>query len=127
MKGDERIYGNLDQMIDDALGEVPAGHVPNDIASKVLVRIDQVPVIRELAFESTLKLSLVIGVFVVLVTSLLLFGIADVNTLEAFIEKNRMILFPALFMILFTWLFNDIVLKYLFRKSEPKGSRSWQA
>lgn len=125
MKGDDLKYDRIDQMIEEALKEAPAGPVPGNISSRVLVRIESTPVLKELAMESTLKLSLVIGVFVVLVTSLILFGVADLYTLQGIIEKYRMIIIPALIISLFTWLFNDIVLKYLFRKSESKHQGAW--
>ncbi len=119
MNSEGRKYRILDELIDEVLSESPRA-LPEDFTSRVLERVEQPGILKELAFESTMKIGLVIGVFIILATSFILFGIADLHTVGAFLSSHRSILIPATVVILFSWLFNDVVLKYMMRKA------SWQ-
>ncbi len=109
-------YGMLDKLIDEALGEAPGRMMPSGLTARVMEKVAKPDILKELAFESTLKIGLVIALFVILATSFLLFGITDLHSVEMFLVKYKQILLPLSLVTLFTWLFNDIVLKYLFRR-----------
>jgi hypothetical protein len=92
-----------------------------DFTSKVMRRVERRDILRELALESTMKMSVVVGAFVVLSTTFLLLGIADLHAMESFLEKYRMLILPGAGILLFTWLFNDIILKYLLHRPAGEG------
>ena len=117
MNKEGKYYRALDQLIDEALGEAPGMPLPPGFTSRLMRKVGKRDVIRELALESTLKISLVVGAFVVLSTTFLVLGITDLHAMQSFLEKYRIIILPGAGGILFTWLFNDIILKYMFRKA----------
>ncbi len=118
MKSEGKSYDMLDKLIDEALGEAPGVPLSAGFTSRVLEKIEKPDILKELAFESTLKVGLVIGLLVILATSFLLFGISDLHSVETFVLKYKQVIIPVALLMLFTWLFNDIVLKYMFWRSE---------
>ncbi len=121
MENEDKKYGMLDDLITDALEDGSFTSVPGGLTARVMRKIEKPDILKELAFESTMKVGLVIATFVILTTTFLVLGIADIHTVGIFMGKYRAIIFPVAVLILFTWLFNDIILKYMFRRSGIEG------
>ncbi len=118
MKNEDKKYDALDRLIDETLSAAPDVMIPVDFTERVMHKIEKPSVIRELVVETSMKIGIVAGTLLVLFVSFLVAGMTNLYTIEYFLYSYSPYLIPVALIILFTWIFNDVLLPYLFSKSE---------
>lgn len=118
MKNEDKKYDALDRLIDETLSAAPDVMIPVDFTERVMHKIEKPSVIRELVVETSMKIGIVAGTLLVLFVSFLVAGMTNLYTIEYFLYSYSPYLIPVALIILFTWIFNDVLLPYLFSKSD---------
>ncbi len=115
-KEKDKISERMDALIDEALQEAPQIPVPPGFPEKVMARIEKQSYLREIVQEAYLKAGLVAGLIFVLLASLMITGFISLRQIGHFIGQYIPIITAISFIILFTWLLNDVALKYVLGK-----------
>lgn len=118
MKNEVKKFDALDRLIDETFSAAPDVMIPVDFTERVMHKIEKPSVIRELVVETSMKIGIVAGTLLVLFVSFLVAGMTNLYTIEYFLYSYSPYLIPVALIILFTWIFNDVLLPYLFSKSD---------
>lgn len=111
----------MNALIDETLQEIPQNPLPKDFTEKVMAKLEKRTYLQEIVQEASLKALVVAGLILVLLTSLLSAGFISFEQITDFVLIHARIITLLSSVLLFTWLFNDVLLKYLFiykRRSE---------
>lgn len=110
--------GNLDGIIDEALRQPPDLTIPDSFTSDLVKRLEKQLAWKELLAEFGLKAGLVLAALVIMGICLVFPAKTDPAPLIQWIMNNRFIVTGILGVGLFTFIFDQVVLKYMFKKSE---------
>jgi len=108
----------LDRLIDEMLSTEPEQMLEADFTDRIMYKIEKPSLIRELAVETFMKIGIVAGTLLVLFISFLVAGMTNLYRIEYFLLSYTSYIIPLALIILFTWIFNDVLLPYLFSKSD---------
>jgi len=117
MKNIEKKNDSLDRLIEEILSAEPEQMLAADFTDRVMYKIEKPSLIRELAVETFMKIGIVAGILLVLFVSFLITGMTNLYTIEYFLLSYSQYIIPLALIILFTWIFNDVLLPYLFSRS----------
>jgi hypothetical protein len=117
MKTGEELSDKIDAIITEALHEEPGHSIPAFLAEKIMKKIRKQMILQELFNEFFLKLSLVSGVLVAFFIILLITGIEYSHSLLSGITSHWQMISIVIFSIAFTFMADQIFLKYFLRKS----------
>lgn len=107
----------LDGMIDKALGEPPDYIIPDSFTDKLVKKLEKQLAWKELLAEFGLKAGLVLAALVIMAVCLIFPAKNDPAPLIQWIGNNRFIVTGIIGVGLFTFVFNQVLLKYMFKKS----------
>ena len=108
---------NLDGIIDESLRTPPDFDISASFTDDLVKRLERQLAWRELLGEFGIKLSLILGALMVVLICLIFPAKNDPTPWIAWLAQNRMTVSGILCIILFTFVFDQVLLKYLFGKS----------
>jgi len=107
----------LDGMLEDALHRPPDYFIPDSFTDDLVKRLEKRLAWKELLSEFGLKSALVLGALIVLLFCLIFPAKNDPMPWIAWIAQNRIMVGGAISVILFTFVFDQILLKYLVNRN----------
>lgn len=107
----------LDGMLEDALHRPPDFFIPDSFTDDLVKRLEKQLAWKELLSEFGLKTALVLGALVVLLVCLIFPAKNDPMPWIAWIAQNRIMVAGIISILLFTFVFDQLFLKYLFGRS----------
>jgi len=108
---------NLDGLIDDALRQPPDFIIPDTFTSLLVKKLEKQLAWKELLSEFGLKAGLVIAALIIMVTCLVFPAKTDPLPWINWIARNRFMVTGLIGVGIFIVLFDQILLKFLFRRT----------
>lgn len=106
----------LNGIIDDSLRQPPDFIIPDSFTDKIMKRLEKQLAWKELFSELGIKLVLVSGALIILLVCLIFPAKNDPLPWINWIIRNRIAIIGLMGIGLFTVLFDQILLKFMFRK-----------
>ncbi|MEI7490699.1 MAG: hypothetical protein WCK92_04810 [Bacteroidota bacterium] len=111
---------NLDGLIDDSLREPPDFDFPDDFTDKLVKKLEKQLAWQELLTELGLKTGLVLLALIVMGICLIFPAKTDPAPLLQWVAGHRAIVCGSIGIGLFTFVFDQLVLKYMFKRSRQQ-------
>ncbi|MCX6284946.1 MAG: hypothetical protein NTW31_12015 [Bacteroidetes bacterium] len=111
---------NLDGIIDDSLREPPDNIFPDDFTDKLVKKLEKQLAWQELLTEFGLKTGLVLLALIVMGICLIFPAKTDPAPLIQWVAGHRLIVCGSIGVGLFTFVFDQVVLKYMLKRSRQQ-------
>ncbi|MCX6287308.1 MAG: hypothetical protein NTY96_09345 [Bacteroidetes bacterium] len=108
---------NLDGMIADSLREPPDFIIPDSFTDDLVKRLEKQLAWKELLTEFGLKTGLVLLALLIIGICLIFPAKTDPAPLIQWVANHRFIVCGSIGVGLFTFIFDQVILKYMFKKS----------
>jgi hypothetical protein len=113
----KELNSELDGMIAKALQEPPDYNIPDSFTDELVKKLEKQLAWKELLSEFGLKSGLVLASLLIMTICLVFPAKNDPAPLIQWITRNRFIVSGLIGVGLFTFIFDQVVLKYMFKKS----------
>ena len=113
----KELNSELDGMIGKALHEPPDYVIPDSFTDELVKKLEKQLAWKELLSEFGLKAGLVLGSLIIMTICLVFPAKNDPAPFIQWIAGNRFIVSGIIGVGLFTFIFDQVVLKYMFKKS----------
>ncbi len=108
---------DIDSMIDDSLRQPPDFIIPASFTDKLVKKLEKQLAWKDLLSEFGIKTGLVVAALVVMLICLIFPAKNDPVPWLDWIARNRFIVTGLIGVLMFTILFDQILLKFMFRKT----------
>jgi hypothetical protein len=108
---------NIDNLIDDSLRQPPDFIIPASFTDDLVKKIEKHLAWKELLSEFGIKAGLVVAALLIMVICLIFPAKNDPVPWLEWIARNRFIVSGLIGVVMFTVLFDQILLKFMFRRN----------
>ena len=108
----------LDGMLDDALHQPPGYFIPDSFTDELVKKLEKHLAWKELLSEFGLKAGLVILALVVMAVALIFPAKTNPAPFIQWLALNRFMVAGVVGVALFTFVFDQLILKYFFKRSD---------
>jgi hypothetical protein len=112
-------HTELKAILDEALQEFPEVHLPAEFTDRLLTKLESRLAWRELLAEFGLKTGLVIGAFLVLAAVVFFPGKKSDLSMISYLAGHWQIIAALTAVFFFTFFFDQVFLRLLFRRNRP--------